>query len=345
MSACLRFVPALLLVLMAGARPAAAAEPITLKVHHFLGAQSVQHTIMLRRWCDNVARDSGGRLQCRIFPAMQLGGTVPQLYDQARDGVADIVWTVAGVTAGRFPKIEVFELPFLMTDAEATSRAAWDFYERFAKDEFADVHMLAVHVHGPGNLYTRKRAVKSLADLRGLKLRAPTRQTTKMLGALGAIPVGMPLPAVPDALSKGVLDGTMVPYQGAGMIKLDELTRYTTEMAPGQPALYTVVFVMPMNRARYESLPDDLKAVIDRNSGREFSAFLARTMVEDDAVGKAKLVAAGHAITVLSPGETAKWRQATSRLDDAWVAEQDRRGQDGRKLLEAARELVRTYSH
>ena len=116
----------------------AQAETITIKVHHFLNANSVQHTKMLRGWCDNIAKDSANRLQCQIFPSMQLGGTPAQLYDQARDGVADVVWTLPGYTAGRFPRVEVFELPFTMTNAEATSSAAWEYYEKHAKDEFKD---------------------------------------------------------------------------------------------------------------------------------------------------------------------------------------------------------------
>ncbi|NDG36073.1 MAG: C4-dicarboxylate ABC transporter, partial [Betaproteobacteria bacterium] len=119
----------------------ATAQTITLKVHHFLGPQSIQHTKMLADWCANLARDSNNRLQCQIFPAMQLGGSPPQLFDQAKDGVADVVWTVAGYSAGRFPKSEIFELPFMMTNAEATSRAAWDFVQKHAMDEFSQVKL------------------------------------------------------------------------------------------------------------------------------------------------------------------------------------------------------------
>ena len=164
----------------------AQAETITIKVHHFLNANSVQHTKMLRGWCDNIAKDSANRLQCQIFPSMQLGGTPAQLYDQARDGVADVVWTLPGYTSGRFPRVEVFELPFTMTNAEATSAAAWEYYDKHAKEEFKDTKMLAVHVHGPGNIFTAKKQIKTLADIKGLKLRAPTRLTTKLLASLGA---------------------------------------------------------------------------------------------------------------------------------------------------------------
>jgi TRAP-type C4-dicarboxylate transport system substrate-binding protein len=128
----IRLTPLAFSLAMMTASAGVAAQTITLKVHHFLGPQSIQHTKMLGDWCANIAKDSSNRLQCQIFPAMQLGGSPPQLFDQAKDGVADVVWTVAGYSAGRFPKSEIFELPFMMTNAESTSRAAWDFVQNLS---------------------------------------------------------------------------------------------------------------------------------------------------------------------------------------------------------------------
>ena len=179
----------------------AQAQTVTLKLHHFLNTSSIQHAKMLRGWCDDIARDSGNRLQCQIFPSMQLGGTPAQLYDQARTGVADVIWTLPGYTAGRFPKMEVFELPFMMSSTEATSAAVWDYAEKHGKDEFRGVKLLATHVHGPGSIFTADRPVKTMADWKNLKLRAATRLTTKLIAAMGAVPVGMPVPAIPDSLS------------------------------------------------------------------------------------------------------------------------------------------------
>jgi TRAP-type C4-dicarboxylate transport system substrate-binding protein len=287
------------------------AQTITLKVHHFLNAQTIQHTAMLRGWCDNIAKDSNNRLQCQIYPSMQLGGTPPQLYDQARDGVADVVWTLPGYTAGRFPKMEVFELPFMMTNAEATSRATWDYYEKHAQDEFKDVKVLAMHVHGPGNIFTSKKQIKTMADIKGLKLRAPTRLTTKLLASMGATPVGMPVPAVPDRNAN---------------------------------ALYTTVFVVPMNRAKYDSLPPDLQKVIDKNSGRELSAFLGKTQAGNDVPGKEKMIAGGHTITVIGKSELENWKKASDSIDDEWVADMNKRGLDGKALLQDAQALIKKYT-
>jgi TRAP-type C4-dicarboxylate transport system substrate-binding protein len=323
---------------------AAQAQTITLKVQHFLNAQSIQHTVMLKTWCDNIAKDSNNRLNCQIYPSMQLGGTPAQLYDQARDGVADVVWTLPGYTAGRFPSMEVFELPFMMTNAEATSRAAWDYYEAHAKEEFKDVKILAVHVHGPGNIFTAKKQIKTLADIKGLKLRAPTRLTTKLLATLGATPVGMPVPQIPDALSKGTIDGAVIPYEVAPGLKIDELAKFTAEPDRSAPALYTALFVVPMNKAKYDSLPADLKAVIDKNSGREFSAFMGRTQGGNDVPGKEKLIAGGHQITVIQKAELDAWKKASSNIDEEWIADMNKRGLNGAALVKDAQSLIQKYT-
>ena len=323
---------------------AAQAQTITLKIHHFLSPTSIQHTKMFKEWCDDIAKDSGDRLKCQIFPAMQLGGTQPQLYDQARDGVADIVWTLPGANAGRFPKIEAFELPFIMSTPEATSAAAWDYYEKNARDEFSDVKVLAIHGHGPGVVYTSKRQVKTLDDMKGLKLRGPTRLITRMVSALGATPVGMPIPAIPDAMSKGVIDGAVTTYEIAPTIKLDQLSRYVAQADPAEGGIYTAFFVMAMNKKRYESLPPDLQKVIDKHAGRDLSVKFAHVMSENDKPSKEKVIAGGNVITILDKAELDKWRKASEGVAQEWVAEMDKRGFDGKALLEDARALIEKHT-
>jgi TRAP-type C4-dicarboxylate transport system substrate-binding protein len=322
----------------------AQANPIVLKVHHFLGPQSIQHTTMLGDWCKNIARDSSNRLTCQIFPAMQLGGTPVQLYDQARDGVVDVAWTLQAYTA-KLAKLEVFELPFMMTNAEATSRASWDYAQKYLAEEFKDVKLLAVHVHGPGNIYTKAKAVTTMADLKGLKVRAPTRQVNKMIATMGATPVAMPVPQVSEALSKGVIDGAVIPYEVAPGLKVHELTNFTAETDRSYNALYTTVFVVPMNKAKYESLPADLKAVIDKNSGREFSAALGKTQAgQDEPSKKVFLDSKNQKISVIPKAELELWKKATDAQDDQWVAEMTGKGMDGKGMLESANALIKQYS-
>ena len=141
--------------MMAGMTVAAHAQEVTLKLHQFLPAQANVPKLILDVWADKVEADSNGRIKIDRFPSMQLGGTPPELINQVIDGVADIVWTVAGYTPGRFPQAEVFELPFMMTNAEATSRAYWDYAEANLLDtEFKDFKTLGVWVHGPGVIHS-----------------------------------------------------------------------------------------------------------------------------------------------------------------------------------------------
>ena len=200
----------------------AQAQEVTLKVHHFLPAGSYANSQFIQPWCDKIAKESASKIKCQVYPSMQLGGTPQQLFDQVKDGVADVVWTLPGYTAGRFPLVEVFELPFMMQSPEATSKALWDYVQTYDTAEFKDVHPIAFHVHGPGVFHMREKPIKTMADLKGLKVRAPTRQTNRFLAALGATPVAMPVPQVSEALSKGVIDGAVVPYEVVPSVKIQE---------------------------------------------------------------------------------------------------------------------------
>ena len=319
---------------------ASAQAPLTLKVHHFLPTGSTTHAKLLVPWCERIEREAAGRIKCQIFPSMQLGGTAAQLYDQARDGVADIVWTLPGYTAGRFPVMEVFELPFMISNAEAASRAAWQYYEKNAQKEFRDVKPLAVHVHDAGYLHTRERPIRTLADFRGLKLRAPTRQTNRLLAALGATPVSMPVTALADAMSKGVIDGAVIPWEVVPAVKVHEIARFHTETDPNMAALYTAVFLLAMNRKTYDTLPAELRAVIDRNSGLALSGQAGRLWDEQKAPARKLALDRGNAVHVVPASELAQWREAAQPVIADWVRDIGKRGFDGDALLADARGLI-----
>ncbi len=320
----------------------AQAQEVTLKVHHFLPAGSAANTMFIMPWCERIAKQSGNKLKCQIYPSMQLGGTPPQLYDQVKDGVVDIIWTLPGYTAGRFPLVEVFELPFMMREPQGTSKALWDYVEKNAAQEFADVKLVATHVHGPGVFHTTSKPIRTLADLKGMKVRAPTRQTNRFLAALGATPVAMPVPQVGEALSKGVIDGAVIPWEVVPSVKVQELTKFHIETDPARPAFYTSTFIFAMNKAKYASLPPDLKKVIDANSGQAFSGEVGRAFAEADAIGR-KTVAA-DSISTIPAAELDAWVKLGQPLTDAWVADVTAKGANGKQLLDDARALIIKHS-
>ena len=319
------------------------AQEVTLKVHHFWPPGAMPPSTLLVPWCDKIAKDSNNRMKCQIYPAMQLGGTPPQLIDQAKDGVADIVWTLPGYTAGRFPLMEVFELPFMSASAESTSQAAWEYFDKHARREFPGIQMLVVNVHDNGYVHTREKQVKTIADFRGLKMRAPTRQTNKMLAALGATPVAMPLPALADALSKGVIDGYLLPWEVIPSIKAHELTKYESETDPKMRALYTAVFTLAMNQARYDSLPPDLRKVIDANSGPSAARAFGKQWDASAPPARKLAVDRGNVFYTIPASELANWEKATANLDEEWVKDVTAKGHDGKALLQTARDLIKKY--
>ncbi len=322
---------------------AMAQATVTLKFHTFMAPTSNVWLNMHKAWMDKVEKDSGGKIKFEAYPAMQLGGTPVQLYDQVRDGVVDVVWTLPGNTAGRFPRVEVFELPFMMNNAEATSKAYWEYTQTFAADEFKDVQVLALQVHGPGVIHTADKAIKSVDDLKGQKLRAPTRQVTKLVAALGATPVGMPLPSIPDALSKGTISGCVIPWEVVPSVKVQELTKFSAEFDPAGGALYTTTFVMAMNKAKYNSLPPDLKKVIDANSGLETSGWLGKTQQAGDAAGRKTATDRGNTIFTVSAAEAQEFRRKSRAIEVEWVEDMNKRGFEGRKLVDGARALIEKY--
>ena len=323
---------------LAFAASGAMAQEVTLNMHQFLPAQANVPKQILSVWADRIATESEGRIKIEMFNSMALGGTPPELLDQAVDGVADIVWTVVGYTPGRFPETEVFELPFMVEDARAASCAFWKMYDKNMREDFKDVHILGTWVHGPGMFHTTD-PVEVPSDLEGMKIRGGSRLVNQLLERTGATPVGMPVPAIAEGLSKGVIDGTTIPWEVTPALKVPELVQNHTEFEG--PGLYTLGFVLAMNNDSYNNLPDDLKAVMDANSGLEFSVFAGGTQA--DADGPARVVAVemgNNIVTVDAATAQSDWLPAIEPIYADWIADMDSKGRNGQAVIDEARALM-----
>lgn len=317
----------------------AAAQTVELKIQHFLPAGAPSQKSLIEPWAKAVEEQSQGRIKSRIFPAMQLGGKPPELYDQIRDGIVDVAWTLPSYTPGRFPMMSVFELPFMISDAQATTKAAWEFYETHAKAEFADIHPILFHVHARGVIHTKGKAVQTVDDLKGLKLRAPSRPVGDALAKYGATPVFMPVPQAPEALSKNVVEGIVVPWEVTVPLRLYELTDNHTQIA-GPRGLYTSVFLYGMNKKTYDGLPADLKKVIDANSGAAMTGRIGQAWEDVEKPGLEAAQKRGNKILTMPEAETAKLRKLAESVSAEWVADMNKAGKDGAKLLAAAQALI-----
>jgi TRAP-type C4-dicarboxylate transport system substrate-binding protein len=323
-------------------RVQADAPQLTLKMHHSFSSVSGVHDRFLVPWARKVEADSGGHIRIDIYPLMQLGGAPAQLFDQARDGLADIVWTVPSHTPGRFPKIEAFELPFVPASrALVSSKAIEDYAAANLADEFREVRPLCFSCRDRAVVHAT-RTLQGFEELRGLKLHVPNRLADEAVRALGGQAVAMPISQVLLALSGRVINGCLDPWDAAPGLKLYDVLKAHTDFADA--ALSTTTFVLAMNRGAYDRLPRPLKSVIDANSGQP-AAGMAGAMWDVEAAGAVALARErGDAVTVLPPKEVLRWRRATEPVIAAWVKQMKERRIDGDKLLADIRELLEKYA-
>ena len=320
------------------------AQEVTLTIHHFLGPKAPAQSKMIEPWAKKIEEESNGRIKFEIFPSMSLGGKPPELYRQVRDGVADIIWTLPGYTPGVFPRLEVFELPGVhLGDARATNLAMWDMKDAYAED-LKDVHVLAAHVHAGQAIHLTKKDVRTVDDVKGLKLRTPTRTGSWMIEAWGAEPVGMPVPDLPQAMSLGVVDGGLVPFEVVPPLKLAELVSYSVEGEGVNSRFGTSTFLFAMNKDRYDSLPDDLKEIIDRNSGRDFAAEIGTVWNDVEEVGKKMINDGKGQVVKLTPEQKATFDGPAETVANRWIEEAKSNGIDGAKLVKDAKAAVLAHT-
>ena len=318
---------------LALATPALAAD-VNLSFAHFMPAASWQNEKLFEAWAAEVEAASEERIDVTVFPAQTLG-KAPDGYDNARDGIADIAWTVQGYTAGRFPLSQIIELPGLFETAEIGSCAFQKLYDSGALDEeYKETRVLFVHTHGPGHLHTGTKPVTTLADLKGLQIRHPTTVIGRLLEELGAVPVGMPAPRIYEAAERGTIDGFMLPWEAVAGFRADEVADHHTEFG-----FYALAFVTAMNKSTYERLPEELRAVIDANSGMKWALAAGRGYDEADISGREQTLASGT-LHRIEGSELDAWEAAADRAAAAYIAELDAQGLPGTATYEAVKSYV-----
>lgn len=320
------------------------AQEVTLRMHTFIPPVANPGKTFLTPWAQKIEKDSGGRLKIQPFWAMQLGGKAPQLLDQVKDGVVDIVWTLPGFSPGRMPEIEPFELPFVHRDALSTTLALQDFQDKYLDKALSPYQPLLLHSH-QGFLFQTKEPVQKMDDLKGMKLRAASRMGVWLLDSLGATGVGLPLPQIPQALSKGVIDGVTLPYEIAPAVKTPDLVSHFSSLAGAQPRLGTNVFAFLMNKDSYDKLPPDLQKVIDANSGRAIARSAGQNWIDVETPGRKVVESkAKNKFYVIPSAEVDKMKAAAQPVFDRWYEEVGKRGLDGPTMVIDALDLVEKYS-
>ncbi len=328
---------------VSGAVSTASAQEVTLTMSHFLSPKAPPHAKFLAPWAKKIEEQSKGRIKIEIFPSMTLGGKPPELYRQLRDGVADIVWTLPGYTPGVFPLVEVFELPAVhVNSALATTMAIQENFKVIEQD-FKDVKPLLIHANAGNVLHLVNGCVSSIEELKGKKFRTPGRTGGWMIDSWGAEPVGMPVPAISQALSKGTIDGALIPFEIVPPYKVHELTNCSITGANNR-RFGTSVFMFAMNKDRYNSLPDDLKAIIDANSGMAIAKDAGALWDEIEAPGMNLQKKTGSPVVAFDQKNTDALVQLADQVTERWIKEVAEKGIAGETLAGLAKASVAKYS-
>ena len=318
----------------------AMAQEIKLNLHHFLSERAPAHSKMLVPWAERVEELSGGKVDIEIYPAMTLGGRPPELVQQARDGVVDIVWTLNGYTPGLFPRTEVFELPTVfVNDPTATNLAMRELFDAELAEEYTGLEVMFLHVHAGNGIQMVDKEVRTPADLEGARLRTPSRTGSWAIEAMGAVPIAMPVPDLPQALSKSVVDGALIPWEIIPPLKLQEQTAYQVEGADRQ-RFGTSVFQVSMNKAKWDSLPDDVKAAFREASDKDWLKTVGEIWRASDDFGIGIATKSGNTHITLTQEETDAFDAVLAPVVDRWIGEADSAGIDGQALVEKARAAI-----
>ena len=328
-----------LVALAFAAAPAAGqgTTPIELKFSSWVSTVHGHHTGVMVPWAKMLEEKSGGRLKVTIYPGSTLG-KAPDHFDMVKNGIADIGFTTPGYTPGRFPLISVTELPLLFKSSKGGSLAVMSIFDKYFKQEFKDVKVLWFWVHPPGHFHLAKKQVKVLEDLAGLKIRAATPILTNMVKALGAVPVSITAPETYSALERGVVDGTIFPWEAISSFKIAEVLKHHAEVN-----LYVAPLFTMMNLRKYESLPPDLRKVIDDHSGSWAAEFNGKVWDANELVGIEAIKKAGGTIYKVPAEERQRWAAKLKPVEDEWLKSMEAKGLPGKQLLNDLREAIKKY--
>jgi TRAP-type transport system periplasmic protein len=293
--------------------PGKCADTVTLNYSIFFPATHA-HTILAAEWAAEVEKRTKGAVKINMFP----GGTLTppdQCYDGVVKGISDIGMSVVSYTMGRFPLTEVVDLPLGYTSGIQANRLSNAYYEKFRPKEFDDVKIMYMPAYGPGMVHTGKTPVKTVEDLKGLKIRC-SGTSAKVVSALGATPVAMPQTEAYDALQKGIVNGAVCPIEGLKGFKLVEVSRYTTL---NYGSSYSLAFFVSMNKKKWDALPKDVREVIDQIN-KEWIEKTGRTWDQIDKEANEFGLEKGHEFIALSKEEDAQWAQAVKPIFAQYMA-------------------------
>lgn len=320
------------------------AHGVSLDFHHALPAESGVHRGFVLPWVQKVEEGAGGRMRFHLHPAAAPAGAARGLYAQVAEGETDVVWAPIQPTTEQFQSLGIVGLPLLFRQAAGGSRAVSEFVRvnDLQDRDLGDVRTIAVHV-GDGSQLHWGKATESAADVKGRRVAVESPEDAPLIAALGAVPVEMPAARIAEAVRSQAVDGVLMPWSRVASLGIDRVVTDHTDFGPDGAGLTTSLFVLAMNPASYRGLADDLKAVVNANSGSDTAAWLGRVMDETAAGARKAAITRGDTIRVLAPSERERWRQAVRPVVDARTKALEQAGVRVGPLLESLREQLKEF--
>lgn len=312
---------ALTLPVAAFAATAAAQEKIELKFSHYAPPTHGFQQDIIEPWIAEIEKRSGGKLTARVFAANSPFGNIANQADQAKAGVVDIAWGLNGVPRGRFLRSMVMDLPFMAGSSHAASKTLWAMHNSLLAEDYKDFKMIALHCHTPGGFFTRTKKITTLDDLKGQRIRAPSPQIQNMLQHLGATPVTMGPAQAYEALEKGTIDGASLIYDGLYAFRLHTLVKYFMDVR-----IYTTCFHVVMNPRKFESLPAELKKIIDETTGDAWVNRVGALWNKWDATARKATLERGLEETVIPDAKRAEWEAQLKPYIESQLSDFEKQG-------------------
>ena len=311
----------------------AQAQTIVLKLSHFVPPQHTFHK-WVTAWAEKIEKGSGGRLKFEIYPNGQLVGPPNRQLDAARNGIVDIAWVLHGVTPGRYPMTELANLPFTFpskgVDLPEMAKRLTELAPKYLAAEHTGLHILFLNQAPPVLLFS-KEPVKTLADYKGKKIRYASITNKQMLEALSAAPMLIPPSDAQDSLSKGIVDGAMFPHEAGLAYDLATAAKYASE-----PPVASATFAMVMNPAKYNSLPPDLKALIDKETGVNGAMSMAAAYAAQEKIARELLTTKrGLQILTLPPADVAKMKELSKPIIEKAIDALEKQGKPAKEFFAA----------
>lgn len=317
----------------------AGAQPIELKLAYFVGDQHAMSQWLIK-WANNLEKDSGGRITVKRFPGSQMG-PVQQHYDFVRTGQADVAWFLHGATPGRFPLTELVQVPYLVGSAEIGTKVLNDseLRSKYLDAEHKGVKVLLLLTHQPGNVHTTKKPIRTVEDMKGLRIRFASPTIRDFIAALGGTPVGVLPTEQVEQLQKGTIDSVFIDYGGAGIaFKMGGVLKYSTEMYS-----YVSSFGVAMNPDFWNRLSPDLQGIVTKSmTGVEKEVGEAWDGL--DVPGKKAIMDGGGEAIRLSPEENARFRKIGADVAEARVKELESKGMPARAIYDRMKSLAEEHA-